>query len=184
MLLADAGLNQLASAADPVAEGIVKNGGMEEGDKTPAGWTQGAAVPGVQYTWDRRAGHKSKSSLHLHKTANRYFPIAQWHQILPNPGASMVKVRVWVKAEKAAKGTVDVVFLDNKGEWISHQWASYIGGKNAKDPPASHDWKEYSGEVAVPKGAKDIQIGLQIYGPGKLWFDDVRFEFVSLESPK
>jgi RNA polymerase sigma-70 factor (ECF subfamily) len=83
-----------------------------------------------------------------------------------------------IKAEKVTKAILDVVFLDDKGEWISHEWAAYIGAKKANDPPADHDWKEYSGRVKIPKGTKKIQIGLQIYGPGKVWFDEVRAAYV------
>ena len=75
------------------------------------------------------------------------------------------------------KAIVDVIFLNAKGEWISHKWACYIGNKKADDPPANHDWKPYSGRVEIPKETKKIQIALQIYGPGKVWFDDVRAEY-------
>jgi RNA polymerase sigma-70 factor (ECF subfamily) len=61
---------------------------------------------------------------------------------------------------------------------ISHEWASYIGAKEAKDEPATHDWKEYRGKVKIPPQARKIQIGLQIYGPGKVWFDEVRATYV------
>jgi RNA polymerase sigma-70 factor (ECF subfamily) len=60
---------------------------------------------------------------------------------------------------------------------ISHEWAAYIGAKEAKDMPAQHDWKEYQGQVKIPAKAKKIQIGLQIYGPGKVWFDEIRAEY-------
>lgn len=185
------GLTSIVSAEDPVAsdgnqvaKGLVKNGGMEKGEKTPSDWKQGATIPGVRYTWDRGEGHDSKASLVLQKTANRYFPIAQWYQMLPNPGdTSKLKVRAWVKAEKAAKGIVDVLFADKNGK-RTHQWVAYIGAKKAGDPPISHNWKEYSGVVEIPDGTTHIAIALQIYGPGKLWFDAVRAEFVSNETPK
>ncbi|MEZ6148278.1 MAG: hypothetical protein R3B91_23165 [Planctomycetaceae bacterium] len=32
-----------------------------------------------------------------------------------------------VKASKAAKAVLDVLFLDDKGEWIKHEWAAFIG---------------------------------------------------------
>lgn len=85
---------------------------------------------------------------------------------------------VWVKAEEAAKATVDVIFLDEDEEWISHEWASYIGAKDSGDGPATHDWKEYSGQVSIPETTGTIQIALQIYEPGKVWFDDVRVDYM------
>jgi hypothetical protein len=80
--------------------------------------------------------------------------------------------------EKVTKAILDVIFLDEKGDWISHKWAAYVGAQQPNDPPADHDWKEYSGQVKIPEGTKKIQVGLQIYGPGKVWFDDVRAEYV------
>ena len=118
---------------------------------------------------------KGKASLCLHKTAQRYFPIAQWYQVVDRKGDKPVlRVAAQVKAEGVTKAIVDVIFLDEKGEWIEHRWASYIGAKETKDPPVSHDWKEYTGRVEIPPTAKKIQIALQIYGPGKVWFDEVR----------
>ena len=67
-----------------------------------------------------------------------------------------------------------MIFLDDKAKPISHKWAAYIGAQQASDRPTTHDWKEYSGRVAIPPGTDKIQIGLQIYGPGKVWFDEVR----------
>ena len=173
-----------APEGNQMANQLVKNGGMEEGDKLPSAWKQGAAIPGVRYTWDRKRGHDSESSLSLQKTANRYFPIAQWYQLLPNSRrTSKLKVRAQVKAEKATKGIVDVLYVSQGGKQ-THPWVAYIGAKNGGDPPVSHDWKEYSGVVDVPEGTTHIAVALQIYGPGKLWFDDVCAEFVSDETPR
>jgi hypothetical protein len=53
--------------------------------------------------------------------------------------------------------------------------AKRTGG--AAKPAISHDWKEYPGNVKILQNAKRIRVGLQIYGPGRLRFDDVRAEF-------
>ena len=188
------GIATIAWADDPSApdgdrpiQSLLKNGGIEEieeGGKSPSSWKKGAAIPGVRYKWDRSQGHDGKSSLCLHKTANRYFPIAQWHQTISNSGeSSKLKVSAWIKAEKAAKGIVDVLFASEKG-MQGHQWVAFIGAKNPGDPPATHDWQEYTGVVEIPKGITHIAVALQIYGPGTLWFDDLRAEFVPDTTPK
>ena len=129
----------------------------------------------MRYLWDKEQAHKGKASVCLHKTAQRYFPIAQWQQVVDRKGdKATLRVAAQVKAEAVTKAIVDVIFLDEKDEWISHEWAAYVGSKQASDPAVSHDWKEYAGSVKIPKEAKKIQIGLQIYGPGKVWFDEVR----------
>jgi RNA polymerase sigma-70 factor (ECF subfamily) len=66
-----------------------------------------------------------------------------------------------------------VKFLDASNKTLSHEWAAYIGGKKQGDPPADHDWKEYTGTVSIPAGTKRVVIALQIYGPGSVWFDEV-----------
>jgi RNA polymerase sigma-70 factor (ECF subfamily) len=156
------------------ADNLVRNPGFEEGQDSPAEWEQGADVDGVEYSWDKESGKKGKASLSLHKTADRYFPIAQWSQVIERKGdGRTLEVSAQVKAERAAKATIDVIFLDKNDEPISHKWAAYIGAKGAKDPPANHDWKKYSGKVEIPPRTAKIQLALQIYGPGQVWFDEV-----------
>lgn len=167
------------------SENMLQNAGFEEGDESPAHWSQGAKVEGVQYIWDKENGQRGKASLCLHKTAQRYFPIAQWYQVVDRKSDKpALRVAAQVKANEATKAILDVIFLDEDGEWIGHEWALYIGAKKEKDPPANHDWKEYTGRVEIPRAAKKIQIGLQIYGPGKVWFDEVRAEYTDQPSEK
>jgi hypothetical protein len=168
---------EAATPAQAVAEGqsILKNSGIEAGDKTPDGWQKGAAIPGVKYSWDRQVAFEGKASLSIEKTAQRYFPIAQWSQTVERQGDQpALLVSAQVKAKNMTKAIVDVVFLDANSEWISHKWVAYIGIQKEGDPPADHDWKPYSGKVEIPPQTKRLLIGLQVYGPGKVWFDDVR----------
>ncbi len=154
------------------------NPGFEEGTDSPAGWQMGAQLDGVTYTWDRSAAHTGHASLRLDKSVNHYFPIAQWFQQVPNSStARRLKVSAWVKARQAYKATVDVQFSADGEQW-THQWAAYIGARDPGDPPADHDWKRYEGMVNIPEGTKQILIGLQIYGPGTVWFDDIDASYV------
>jgi len=162
-----------AKAAD-VVPNLLHNGSVEDGDKLPAHWKQGAQVEGVEFIWDRMNGQTGKSSLGFSKTAQRYFPIAQWFQEVEwKGGGSLLHVSAQVKAENLTKAILDVQFLDDAGTWVGHKWVSYIGEED-DGPPLTHDWKKYQGDVPVPPGTKAFRVGLQIYGPGKVWFDDVR----------
>jgi len=162
----------------PAKDNILKNPGFEAGDKTPDAWEQGMEIEGVTYSWDKKVASEGKASLCIEKTAERYFPIAQWSQTVDRKGdSSVLEVSAQVKAEKMTKAILDVVFLDKDGQWISHKWAAYIGSKQDGDPPANHDWKKYSGKVEIPKDTARLCIGLQVYGPGKVWFDDVRASY-------
>ena len=151
---------------------------FENGMDAPDGWKQGAPVRGVKYVYERNIASDGKRSLSLQKTENRFFPIAEWSRRLKHSGDnSSLQVSARIKVVKAAKAIIDVQFLDAKGEISKHEWAVYIGQKEDNDPVATHDWKAYEGTVEIPKGTAQIVIALQIYGPGKVWFDelDVRY---------
>lgn len=155
-----------------------KNPGMEEGTGGPAAWGKGLQVAGVEQTWDRTTTHGGKASLCLKKTAQRYFPIAQWSQEITMEPADKVRklrVRCWVKAQNVTKAIVDVTY---QAKEAGHTWAAYIGQKQQTDPVATHDWKLYEGTVEVPAQTSKLGIGLQIYGPGTVWFDDLDVEWV------
>ena len=154
--------------------------GFETGRTAPAGWHRGANVQGVRYIWEKNQAFEGKASLCLRKTARRFLPIAQWSRRLDHDGTSLsLHVSAQVRAKQAAKGVIDVQFLGNDGKQWSHQWAAYIGAKNAGDPPANHDWKQYSETVTIPEGTKSIIIALQIYGPGTIWFDELKADYVN-----
>jgi len=153
--------------------------GFEDGDKCPAGWEQGANVPGVEYVWDKEEGYKSDASLCLNKTAQKFWPIAQWQRTVAHKGAaSELKITARIKAEKATKAVIDVQFLDKDGRLILHEWAVYIGAKRTGAPPANHGWKKYTGNVDIQDETKQVRIALQIYGPGRVWFDALKVEYV------
>ncbi len=166
------------------SDNILLNPGCEEGKEYPLHWREGGEVAGVEYIWDREKGCEGKASLCLHKTAKRYVPIAGWYQAVVREGESpSLEISAQVRAEEVSKAVVDVAFLDSNGKRISYQWASYIGSRNADDPPADHDWKAYSGLVSIPEGTERIEVWLQIYGPGKVWFDDVRAVYSDAAAP-
>lgn len=166
----------------PVGQNILTNSGIESGDKSPEAWQQGAPIDGVTYTWDKKVASEGKASLSIEKTAKRYFPIAQWSQTVDRTGDSpTLNVSAQVKTENMTKAILDVLFLDEDGKWISHKWVAYVGSKQPGDPPVTHDWKNYSGKVEIPENTAHICIGLQVYGPGKVWFDDVRATYGTAE---
>ncbi len=152
---------------------------FETGDDAPDGWQKGAQVEGVHYIWNRAVDYNSKSSLCLRKTVNKFSPVAQWHKTVQHSTSNRrVQVTVQVRALQAAKATVDLQFLDENGQIIEHKWAAYIGAKEQGDRPATHNWKQYSGTVDIPDGTQQITFALQIYGPGAVWFDDLKAEYV------
>jgi len=177
--------SQKASPDKDETKSILANGGFERGDargRSPDSWKMGANLAGVEYRWDRAVAHGGRASLRLRKTAQRYFPIAQWFQEVKRAGnAPRLKVGAFVKAEKMTKAILDVQFVGRGGE-TTHQWAVYIGAKNADDPPVTHGWKWYEGVVEIPDGTEKLIIAAQIYGPGDVWFDDVVAEYTDAKA--
>jgi beta-lactamase regulating signal transducer with metallopeptidase domain len=165
-----------AAPATPKTDNIVLNPSAEEG----GAWLQGGEIPGVTYTWDKNVAFEGKASLCIKKTANRYFPVAEWGQTVKRTGdLPCLEVSAQVKAKRATKAVLDVVFLDKDGKPIKHQWVAYIGAKEISDKPVDHDWQKYSGKVAIPDGTVDISIVLQDYGPGTVWFDDIQARYAN-----
>lgn len=153
---------------------------FETGAGAPKNWRKGSQIPGVKYKYDKTQGASGKRSLSIEKSAERYFPIAHWSRKLKyGSEKNGLKISAQIKAAKMTKAIVDVSFVDAARQPISHQWACYIGAKDARDPPADHDWKEYTGEVTIPAGTDRIVLALQVYGPGKVWLDDLKATYVS-----
>ena len=161
---------------------ILTNAGVEDGEgDSPRAWSSGATIPGVEYLWSRE-GHTGKASLCLKKTAQRYFPIAEWAQKVDRQGdRPRLRVSAWVKADGVTKAILDAQFVGEfeMGHKWQHAWAAYIGPKEPEKPPTTHGWKRYEGVVEIPKGTRQIIIAPQIYGPGKVWFDDLGAEYTN-----
>ncbi len=160
---------------------ILQNPSFEDG---PEGWGTGNNPPTVEYRVPEKAGVDGTRAAEIKKTENKYFPISAWEQTIKYTGdAPVIQLSATVKTENATKAILDVLFLDDKGEWIKHEWAAYIGDPSDEPKPLTHDWKVYKGAVAIPAGTKQIVIGLQDYGPGTVWFDDVSAVYLK-ELPK
>jgi predicted esterase len=142
----------------------------------PTEWKQGARVAGVEYLWDQKVAYHGRASMSLKKTVNRSFPVAEWRRAVAVSGPRVLDVSVWVKAQDVRKSTVDIQLLDATGKPLGHEWAAYVGAREAGDPPANHDWKEYRGTVNIPTAAQSLIIALQMYGPGTVWFDELTIQ--------
>jgi len=177
---AEAALTMLSQIRLPKTVQVILKDSLENGTDVPTGWEKGKNVSGVEYIWDKNNGSDGRASLCLKKTANRYFPIAQWtRKIEHKSDASKLAVSAQVKAENATKAVLDALFLDESNKWIKHEWVFYIGRKKEENiPPANHDWKAYSGIVEIPEKTQTVVIGLQIYGPGTVWFDELEVAYV------
>lgn len=173
----------LLLATHAPADELLENGDCEAGQRSPDRWEKGAPISGVEYRWAEDVGFESRRSLALHKTIDKFFPIAQWTQTLAHEGdATRLHVGALIKAAAVHKALLDVQFLGSEDSW-SHAWAAYVGAHSNGDPAVTHDWQWYSGVVAIPPGTRELRIGLQMYGPGEVWFDRVSARYVPGSTP-
>ena len=165
-----------AASAPP----MLTNGGIEDGEaNAPQAWSQGAAVPGVEYLWSRDTAHGGKASLCLKKTAQRYNPIGQCRQIVDRVGdAPRLKVSAWVKAEQSSMAILDVQFLDAEGGW-THAWVAYIGAKRTMihSSPTTGSVTEKSSRFRRARHKSSSR--RKSYGPGTVWFDDLEAAYTN-----
>jgi erythromycin esterase len=175
MMLSSAARSADAPGPQAAQNSLLSNGSFEEGKEAlPDGWRKGTPIPGVEWIWDRSTGKSGKSSLCLKKTIPGSFPYGEITQVVARAAPDRVKVRAWVKAEQLTKATIDVQCMQLGQRW--HKWAAYIGPTGPDILPIDHDWKLYEGVVDLPVMATELRIGLQIYGVGAVWFDEVHAE--------
>lgn len=161
-------------------DALLLEDGFEKGTSKPNGWRKGNSVPGVKYVYQKKSAKSGKRCLGFEKSADRYWPFAQWSRNIKKqkdmkPG---LKVVAQVKAEEAMKAIIEIQFLDRNGDQFSKEWAVYIGSGGDGDPAADHDWKEYANEFEIPAGTDRMRVALQMWGPGKVWFDDLQISFI------
>lgn len=158
----------------PKEKNLIVNGGFEGGlDSWTMMMSNSDRPVNIDMAVDKSEHHSGKASLRFSKTESTFFPIKVVNQDLPTTGATQrLKVGMWVKASKARKATMGVL-MDDKFEW-----GAYVGEANTGDSPADHDWRYYTATVAVPAGVSHLMIGLQMYGPGTVWMDDVSATFM------
>jgi hypothetical protein len=137
-------------------------------------------VDGVEYLWIRGEAQHGAASLGFRKTAERYFPVAQWTQELPDPppGTASLQFALQAKAQAVTKAIVDIQYKKPDGG-NGHVWALYLGAKERTDSPITHDWQAYNGAVEIPEGATSLRIALQMYGPGIVAFDSLGLRYLS-----
>jgi len=175
-------LSARAASYDEV--NLLKNAGFESGSDL-AYWNLGTLPPGatppVTVTIDSGTSHSGKSSLKFQKTEQSYFPVQLCVQQIPfDPSQTKLRVKVWAKAESTAKATMAVMFASEQGKV---EWGAYVGPTTPGGAPFTHDWKLYGAVLAIPAGTKAINIALEMYGPGTVWFDDVSASYVPGSTP-
>jgi hypothetical protein len=72
---------------------------------------------------------------------------------------------------------IQLSFLDEEGCSL-HNVRELPGGKQLS---GTNDWTKDISEFQSPESAKAVEVRLLVAGPGNVWFDDVKFEAVSVK---
>ncbi len=167
-------LNELAGGFQ-FGENLIMNSGFENNDGlVPDSWAlRNESL--IEFEWNDGIGFAATRGVHITKTEGK-FPYATFVQTIDSPGEDcLVQLTAHVKANEVGKAVLDLVFLDEKGEWVYHIWAQAIGEPWEN---STHDWKQYVAYAYVPSGTKRIEVSAQMYWPGELWLDNVELREV------
>ncbi|GMV93049.1 MAG: hypothetical protein AMXMBFR82_28270 [Candidatus Hydrogenedentota bacterium] len=167
-------LDELAGSFQ-VGENLLMNSDFENNDGlVPDSWTlRNESL--IQFEWNDGIGFAATRGVHITKTEGK-FPYATFVQTIESPGEDcLVQFTAHVKATDVGKAVLDLVFLDEKGEWVYHIWAQAIGEPWEN---GTHDWTQYVAYAYVPSGTKRIEVSAQMYWPGELWLDNVELREV------
>lgn len=158
-----------------VGSNLLENGDVERGDgQLPDAWALRKEKL-ISFEWSGGTGFDGSRGVKITKKEGK-FPYATFLQTVPAPRDDrLVRLSARIKTAQVGKAVLDLVFLDDKDEWVYHIWVHTIG-----DPWGSgtHDWKEYVGYAYVPSGTKKIEVSAQMYWPGELWLDDIELREV------
>ena len=151
-------------------DNIVANPGFEElaqdGEQLAAwGLPQ---MPGVEFAWDDDVAHSGERSGRVAGTdpekQSRY--VQAWRQTVGPLPEGELWLSVWVRAEDATSGRLNVLHRDKKGEVLLNQGLAGFEG--------TFDWKEFAGALKRVPDAVELQLVMGLVkSTGTAWFDDV-----------
>jgi beta-lactamase regulating signal transducer with metallopeptidase domain len=161
-------LDKLAGTLS-VGENLLVNSDFETGEGlVPEPWTL-RKKDLIAFEWSEAIGYDGSHGIHISKTDGK-FPYASFVQTIESPGEDcLIRLTARVKAQHVGKAVLDLLFLNNKDEWVYHIWAQTIGEPWEN---GDHDWKDYVAYAYVPSGTRKIEVSAQMYWPGELWLDD------------
>jgi hypothetical protein len=146
---------------------LIKNGGFESVlNGQPSFWE---TVTGDEQNWvfsvDNVVKHRGNTSVSIEGNGNW----AYWMQHFEGdaiPAGREVTVSGYIKAEGVdQRAEIMIYCLDSDGNQTETVTASISGTK---------DWTFVTASNRIPEDAAMIDINLRIWGPGKVWFDDVQ----------
>ena len=151
---------------------LVQNPSFEQGDGTPAAWTQSGSGKGVKFAIDDCAAPgEGGRSARLDVAGNVPKNWRGWTQQFPIQGGRTYLVSAWIKCRDVEGGPVHLHahFHDSRGKLCrDHGMRSFGEGIEG-----TADWTAVGGTFRTPSDAAKMSIHLTTNGTGTLWHDAI-----------
>jgi hypothetical protein len=175
-------------AAKPIESATLVNAGFEstrDGQLgAPEGWwaVQHAGPRSYTFDLDTAKPHSGTRSLRIENVGPEAFgSIYQKVAARPYRGRTL-RLAAWVRTREA-KGNR---FGAGAGLVLQAMRGGYSAAHAMMRKDAIHgttDWTRYEVRLAIPADADEIELGLNLYGPGMAWLDDVTLDVVAAAPP-
>ncbi len=158
--------------APEVAElcNLLKNGGFEQGEATPASWGRypGEDKDGNRHLRDTSVFHSGTASGLLWSVTPHPpgKPGMQWNQYgVAVEGGSTIIASLWIKTEGVEPIGAGIHFYDAD--------RNHLGFVKIPGPKRAEEWTYIRQSVPVPREAKTMGFACYAGDEGKTWYDDV-----------
>lgn len=153
----------------PSLHASLRNGGFEEGVRSPDHWNTSLASETHLAQYRLREGRNGSRCVYHRVSLGATPAWVQWWQtsILVTPGRRYV-LRGWVRA-RGARGQVGYYVHVNG---VRPQMVNIVQSAGE----GTYDWRQVEIRFVVPPGGQTATVGTVLYGEGEAWYDDVSLE--------
>ncbi len=177
-------VTMIAAARDGMGRNVLRNGGFEEGEESPSGWSfawktthrddpeRGIEKQEPDWAWDTQVHHSGRRSIRM--GVERAVDDAVWSQenVPAVPGTKIYLARAWIRTENLRNTDLRMgcVSLSAAGKWLG---ANYTVLQVSND----RTWQPVVGLFEPHPKAATFRVRLWLNmgytGTGRAWVDDV-----------
>lgn len=150
----------------PAGTNLLRNGGMEDGDAQPIGWTSTWAGTGkVAAARDTAMAHGGKASLRVESVGGAAKGNAS--QAVSGLAGKRVRITGWLRTDGTVTAAIGAGCFDEA--WKMLVWEPIHTAPGG----VPGEWVAFDKTVTIPAGTAKVSLGASIDGDGKAWFDDL-----------
>jgi len=158
----------VVSQTSHAAANLIRNPGFETGNSGRiANWQTWSRERGkVLFARDAQIAYAGKCSLKIESNSRRDWSVSQGPIVTVRP-FDVFRLTAWMRCEGVAGRAGISVVVRGKGGRVLH-WVFA-----PKATSGTHDWRNLSTRIVVPRDAATIEPRITGRGKGRLWVDDV-----------